>query len=75
MIGTGVKCLLKEIRLKEYMQDSKEDFAKFLRTEPLTYEKWEDEESIPTIKKGLEITKILNKTIEEIWQLELSSVK
>lgn len=69
-MSTGVKCLLKEIRLKEYMQDNKAEFARFLRTEPHTYAKWENEESTPTMKKGLEVAKILNKRIEDIWQLE-----
>lgn len=60
-------CKLKEIRLKEYMQDNRSEFARMLNTPLQTYTEWENERSFPIVTKAIEVSKILNKAIEEIW--------
>lgn len=64
-----VVCRLKEIRLKEYMIDSKTEFAKILGEDLRTYMNWENG-GTPTLAKALKVAKILNKRIDDIWHLE-----
>ncbi|WP_069649628.1 helix-turn-helix transcriptional regulator [Caloranaerobacter ferrireducens] len=66
----GVKNRLKEIRLKEYMIDSKTEFAKKLNINVHTYIKWENGDSVPVLEKALEVAKQLNKRVDDIWYLE-----
>jgi DNA-binding XRE family transcriptional regulator len=65
----SVKNNLKEIRLKEYMIDSKTEFSKMLGVDVHTYIKWEKGDSKPVLEKALEIAKKLNKNVNEIWYL------
>ncbi|MCX7903292.1 MAG: helix-turn-helix domain-containing protein [Caloramator sp.] len=64
-----VKNRLKEIRMREYMMNQKE-FAKLLKVDDKTYSNWEKNYSRPILEKALEIAKILNKRVEDIWFLE-----
>lgn len=64
-----VKNRLKEIRLKEYMMSSGE-FSKKLGIPLSTYSQWESGTNVPTIAKALDISKKLNKSIEQIWYSE-----
>jgi DNA-binding XRE family transcriptional regulator len=64
-----IKCNLKEIRLKEYMIDSKKEFASMLKVEEHRYGAWEREESFPNLNTALIIAKKLNKKLEEVWHL------
>lgn len=61
-----LKNRLKEIRLKEYMMNSKE-FSKFLSVSNTTYSNWELGVSKPTLDKAIEIANKLNKDVKEIW--------
>lgn len=65
-----LKCRLKEIRLKEYMIDSKVEFANLLNVPMQTYVKWENNKSYPNLNLAYEIAKKLNKEVTEIWYLE-----
>lgn len=64
------KCNLKEIRLKEYMIDSKSEFARMIEISVQTYIKWEKEESTPPLLMALKVAKKLNKKVEDIWHLK-----
>jgi DNA-binding XRE family transcriptional regulator len=64
-----IKCNLKEIRLKEYLIDSKKEFASMLEVEEHRYGSWEREESFPNLKTALQIANKLNKKLEEVWHL------
>jgi DNA-binding XRE family transcriptional regulator len=66
---TKFKCNLREIRLKEYMIDSKSEFARMLGVSVQTYIKWENEESTPPLLIALKTAKKLNKSVEKIWLL------
>lgn len=66
----GVKNNLKEIRLREFMIDSKTEFAKKLNVNIHTYSRWETGESVPVLKKALEIANKLNKKVDDIWYLQ-----
>lgn len=61
-----VKNRLKEIRMKEYMMSSKE-FSEMLGIKLSTYSQWENGNNNPNLEKAIEISKKLNKTIEDIW--------
>lgn len=65
-----LKCRLKEIRLKEYMIDSKTEFANILGVPIQTYIKWENEKSYPNLHLAFTIAKKLNKTVIEVWYQE-----
>ena len=65
-----IKCNLREIRLKEYMIDSKTEFANKLEVPVQTYIKWENGINTPTLLMALEVSKKLNKNVNEIWHLE-----
>lgn len=66
----AVKNNLKEIRMQEYLIDNKSEFARQLGVEIHTYIKWESGKSTPNLERALEVSKKLNRTIEEIWYLE-----
>jgi DNA-binding XRE family transcriptional regulator len=66
----GVKNRLKEIRMREYMIQSKSEFARFLGVKEQAYIKWENEESSPNMELALMIAEKLNKSIDDIWYLE-----
>jgi putative transcriptional regulator len=57
---------LKEIKMKQYMMNSKE-FAEMLGVKLSTYSQWESGVNAPSLEKAFEIAKILNKQITEIW--------
>jgi DNA-binding XRE family transcriptional regulator len=65
----GVKNRLKEIRMREYMMSAVE-FAKLLGIKQSTYSQWESGVNNPTLQKAVEIARILNKKIDEIWYEE-----
>lgn len=65
----NIKNNLKEIRLKEYMMDSKTEFAKLLGVGLHTYSNWENG-TLPNLKTALDVARKLNKKVEEIWHLE-----
>jgi putative transcriptional regulator len=64
-----VKNRLKEIRMREYMMEPGE-FAKLLGVNVKTYYGWELWTTGPSLKIALEVSKKLNKKIEEIWYLD-----
>lgn len=57
----------KEIRMKEYMIDSKTEFARMLEVRKQTYIKWENEVSSPNLELAFTIAKKLNKQVTDIW--------
>ncbi|MFR4581618.1 helix-turn-helix transcriptional regulator [Clostridium cadaveris] len=57
---------LKEIRMKEYMMNQI-DFAKMLDINMKVYNNWERGQNIPSLEKAMEISKKLNRKIEDIW--------
>lgn len=65
-----LKCRLKEIRLKEFMEDNKSSFAKKLGVPLQTYKGWEDEKSFPKLEQAFMIAKKINRDISYIWYLE-----
>lgn len=65
----GVKNRLKEIRMREYMLNSSE-FAKLLGISLSTYSQIESNKQQGNIETILNISKALNRKVEEIWYLE-----
>lgn len=65
-----VKNRLKEIRMREFIIDSKSEFARMLGVPVQTYIKWENEESNPNLDLAFTIAKKLNKKITDIWYQE-----
>lgn len=65
----GVKNKLKEIRMREYMLNSKE-FCELLGINESTYSKIESNKQQGNIDTILKIAKALNRKVEEIWYLE-----
>ncbi|MBE6068856.1 MAG: helix-turn-helix domain-containing protein [Clostridium lundense] len=65
----AVKNKLKEIRMKEYLIESKSEFARFLGVKEHAYIKWENEESAPAMELALQIAQKLNRKIDDIWYL------
>lgn len=65
----GVKNRLKEIRMREFLMEPQE-FARFLDVNIKSYYQWESEISKPPLEKALEISKKLNKSVNDIWYLE-----
>lgn len=65
-----LKCKLKEIRLKDFMIDSKTEFANMLEIPMQTYVKWENNKSYPNLDLAFTIAKKLNKEVTEIWYQE-----
>jgi putative transcriptional regulator len=63
-----VKCELRNIRILEYMMDSKTEFANMLGVDVHTYTKWENGGN-PTLINALEVAEKLNKKVEDIWCL------
>lgn len=64
-----VKNNLKEIRMKEYMMNLTQ-FAEYLAIDLKLLSSWERGKSKPTLERALEVSKKLNKTVDEIWYLE-----
>ena len=65
----SVKNNLKEIRMKEYGMERKE-FAEFLNVNLKTYYGWESGERVPPLEKCLEVSNILNKSVNEVWYIK-----
>jgi DNA-binding XRE family transcriptional regulator len=65
----GVKNRLKEIRMREYMVQSKSEFARFLGIKEHAYIKWENEEASPNMEVALMVANKLNRKIDDIWYL------
>lgn len=55
--------------MREYLMEPPE-FAKFLEVNLKSYYQWESGISKPSLEKSLEISKKLNKTVNDIWYLE-----
>lgn len=55
--------------MKEYMIDSKSEFARMLDVEIHAYSKWEIG-ATPVLETALKVAGKLNKKIEDIWHLE-----
>jgi DNA-binding XRE family transcriptional regulator len=66
----GVKNRLKEIRMREYMVQSKSEFARFLGIKEHAYIKWENEEASPNMEVALMVANKLNRKIDDIWYLD-----
>lgn len=66
----GVKNRLKEIRLVEYMEDNKSEFARRLGVSIKTYDGWESNTSRPKLEVALEVAEKLNKDVKDIWYLD-----
>ena len=64
-----VKNKLKEIRMREYMMNSKE-FCKVIDVKPNTYSQIEGNKQQGNIETILKIAKALNRKVEDIWYLE-----
>lgn len=64
-----MKNRLKEIRMREYMLPAIE-FCKMFEVSLAVYSAWENNSSRPKLEKALEVAKILNKKVEDIWYLE-----
>ena len=62
----GVKNRLKEIRMREYMLNSSE-FCKLLGIKISTYSQIETNKQQGNIETILNISKALNRKVEEIW--------
>ena len=62
----GVKNKLKEIRMREYMMNSSE-FCKLLGISLSTYSQIETNKQQGNIETILNISKALNRKVEEIW--------
>lgn len=65
-----VKNKLKEIRMREYIMDTKE-FSELINVKLKRYYEYEKGDSYPTLRKALEISIKLNKNVNDIWYLEL----
>lgn len=64
----AVRNRLKEIRMKEYMLSQKE-FAKLLEMDYAMYNRIENNNKQVTLETALKISKKLNKTVNEIFEL------
>lgn len=64
-----VKNKLKEIRMREYMMNSKE-FCKVIDIKTNTYCQIEGNKQQGNIETILKIAKALNRKVEDIWYLE-----
>ncbi len=64
-----IKNSLKEIRMQEYMLN-KRDFSKKLNIAEQQYLRYESLKSTPSLEIALRISKELDKTVNEIWQLD-----
>ncbi|MBP3931798.1 MAG: helix-turn-helix domain-containing protein [Peptostreptococcaceae bacterium] len=53
--------------MKEYMIESKSEFARMLNVPVQTYIKWENGESSPNLDLAFTIAKKLNRTVIDIW--------
>ena len=65
----GVKNRLKEIRMREYLMNSRE-FCKLLEISQSTYSQIETNKQQGNIETILKISKALNLKVEDIWYLE-----
>ena len=61
-----VKNRLREIRMREYLMEQKE-FAELIRVNYKTYYSWEKGQAGPSLEKAMDVAKILNRKIEDIW--------
>lgn len=64
-----VRNKLKEIRMREYMMNSKE-FCKVIDIKSNTYSQIESNKQQGNIETILKIAKALNRKVEDIWYLE-----
>ncbi|MDY3360541.1 MAG: helix-turn-helix transcriptional regulator [Clostridium celatum] len=64
-----VKNRLKEIRMKNYMMNSKE-FSELLGIKANTYSQLETQKQQGNIETILKISKALNLKVEDIWYLD-----
>ncbi|MDU1231647.1 MAG: helix-turn-helix domain-containing protein [Clostridium sp.] len=65
----SVKNRLLEIRLKLGYKKQK-DFAEYLSVSQVSYNKWENNSSQPSLEAVMKISKVLNIKIEDIIYLE-----
>lgn len=64
-----VKNKLKEIRMREFMMEPQE-FAKLINVNYKTYYSWEREVAGPSLEVALKVSKILKRSVEDIWYIE-----
>lgn len=62
-----LKCELKNIRMTEFLIDSKREFANMLGVEEHTYSNWEEGKTYPALNKAFEVAEKLNRAITDIW--------
>lgn len=67
-MGKKIICELRNIRLLEYKQDNKSEFARFLGVEIHNYIKWENGSTVPKLETALEVAEKLNKHVDDIWK-------
>ncbi|HIG0360369.1 helix-turn-helix transcriptional regulator [Clostridium botulinum] len=60
---------LKEIRMQEHMMNITQ-FAEYIGVDNKILSSWEKNKSRPTLERALEVSKKLNKNVNEIWYLE-----
>lgn len=59
--------------MKEYMKNITE-FAELLGIDNKVLSSWEKDNSRPTLERALEISKKLNKNVNEIWYLKQDTI-
>lgn len=64
-----MKNKLKEIRMREFLMAPGE-FADKLNVNLKTYSNWEKGRSKPPLEEAIRISKILNRSVNEIWDVE-----
>ena len=64
-----VKNKLKEIRMREFLMAPGE-FANKLKVNLKTYSNWEKDRSKPPLEEAIRISKLLNRTVNDIWDIE-----
>jgi DNA-binding XRE family transcriptional regulator len=67
--GMGVRNRLKEIRMREYMINSKE-FAEIIDVLPDNYSRIENNKTQVSLERAILIAKKLGKSVEDIFEVE-----
>lgn len=65
----GVRCRIKEIRMKEYLMNIRE-FSQYVGLDEKLISSWEREVSRPTLERALEFCNKINKNVNDVWYLE-----
>ncbi|MFR5264503.1 helix-turn-helix transcriptional regulator [Clostridium sp.] len=64
-----IKSKLLEIRMREFLMAPGE-FANKLNVNLKTYSNWEKGRSKPPLEEAIRISKLLNRTVNDIWDIE-----